>query len=188
VLDHLEAADAESYSDCDIHLEVLVLDHLDYSDDNRSFTRESSDGKSPACLTTQQLRWALPLEAEAAALAAVLNTAMIRRQSELEGEQRRLGEHGSHATHHSLYQQRRRTWRPSRKVHRLLQCLDELEVSWACERASCGRYAGAGPQRRGRWRCRPCNTLLLLSAHSYIHHHSPFHILYAYKFTCKRPT
>jgi hypothetical protein len=61
---------------------------------------------------------------------------MIRRQSELEGEQRRLGEHGSHATHHSLYQQRRRTWRPSRKVHRLLQCLDELEVSWACERAS----------------------------------------------------
>ena len=48
--------------------------------------------------------------------------------------------------------------------------------------------AGAGLQRRGRWRCRPCNTLLLLSAHSYIHHHSPFHILYAYKFTCKRPT
>jgi hypothetical protein len=48
VLDHLEAADAESYSDCDIHLEVLVLDHLDYSDDNRSFTRESSDGKSTA--------------------------------------------------------------------------------------------------------------------------------------------
>jgi hypothetical protein len=63
--------------------------------DNCSFTRESSDGKS---LTTQQLRWALPLEAEAAALAAVLNTAMVRRQSELEGEQRRLGEHGGALT------------------------------------------------------------------------------------------
>ena len=62
-----------------------------------------------------------------------------RRQGELEDERRRrrrLGKHVSQTTHRSLYLRQFKFLEAlARKVHRLLQCLDDLEVK-LCSRAS----------------------------------------------------
>lgn len=101
---------------------------------------------------------------------AVLNAEVAHRQGELKDERRRrrrLGKHVSQTTHRSLYRQFKFLEALARKVHRLLRCLDDLEVKLGVREGLVGAtlaldrsVEGGGGAARDK--------LLLLSAHPYI--------------------